>query len=165
MDKTIDWLKFAEAKNGAVLAVNCAILFGVLRLALSTEISNIFIIGYLVQAIIMLAASILVALLSFVPRLDAPFWVTFPSKPGEVNVLFFGHICTLSPKGYLENFYKINELSEGQFSKIDSQLSNQIVANSKIAYIKYTQFNYSIWLTISALLTPVGGLLIAKIKV
>jgi hypothetical protein len=164
-DKIIDWLKFAEAKNGAILAVNSAILFGVSRLAMTIEITSNYLLIYIILAIILLCSSILVALLSFVPRLEPPLWVSFPKKPEKVNILFFGHICSLTPKGYLEHFYKMNGLGQNQYSDIDNQLSNQIVANSKIAYIKYKQFNFSIWLTISALLTPFGALLIYKIRV
>jgi hypothetical protein len=164
-DKIIDWLKFAEAKNGAILAVNSAILFGISRLAISIDIVNNYLLIYIVLVIVLLASSILVALLSFVPRLDPPIWVSFPQKPEKVNILFFGHICSLTPKGYLEYFYKINGLGDNQYSDIDNQLSNQIVANSKIAYIKYKQFSFSIWLTIAAFLTPLGALLIYKIRV
>ena len=32
LKQVVDWLKFAEAKNGALVAVGCATIFGVLRL-------------------------------------------------------------------------------------------------------------------------------------
>ena len=165
LDKIVDWLKFAEAKNGAVLAINSAILFGVTRLAMATDITSNYLLIYIALAIVLLASSILVALLSFVPRLEPPLWVSFPQKPEKFNILFFGHICSCTPKSYLEYFYKMNEAPINQYCDSHNQLSNQIVTNSKIAYIKYKQFNFSIWLTISALLTPLGALLIYKIRV
>lgn len=40
LKQVIDWLKFAEAKNGALVALGCATIFGVLRLSLSIPIES-----------------------------------------------------------------------------------------------------------------------------
>ncbi len=45
-DKTTDWFKFSEAKNAEILAINSAILFGVVRLALSYKPSDTLLVAY-----------------------------------------------------------------------------------------------------------------------
>ena len=40
LKQIVDWLKFAEAKNGALVALGCATIFGVLRLYSSTSIES-----------------------------------------------------------------------------------------------------------------------------
>ena len=61
-----EWLKFAEAKNGALLGVDIAIIFGLLQV-ISDEISK----GWIYLAISFIGLSALSALLSFIPQLKA----------------------------------------------------------------------------------------------
>jgi hypothetical protein len=163
LDKSVDWLKFAEAKNGVILALNGAILFGISRLALGYTFDNKWLAYYALMAVGLLLVSILIALLSFIPRLEAPFWMSYPSKPDKFNVIFFGHICTTSVQDYLNKYYETLEIA-GVHSKLDNQFANQIVINSKVAFIKFKQFEIAIWFTIAALLTPVGAFILAKVK-
>lgn len=60
-------------------------------------------------------------------------------------------------------------LYSGDFKKsenytLELAYSNQIVVNSKIAYIKFKQFDVAIWFTVTALITPIGALFVASLK-
>lgn len=157
-----DWIKFAEAKNGALLAINCAIAFGIIRSLSGTQNLSDGLLCYALFVLIQLLGSLTLSLISLLPRINPPWWIKFPEKIDNENPLFFGSACKYSPKGYLN---LITEMTgESKFEKIHEHLSHQIVVNSKIAFIKYSQFNIAAWLLISAFLTPVGAYCLAKVK-
>ncbi|PNQ72850.1 hypothetical protein C1T31_10115 [Hanstruepera neustonica] len=149
-----EWLRFAEAKNAMIIALNGVVVFGVAQIIEFNFIKDIEILKwYLTIAFICLTFSTIVALLSFIPRLKqiAP---TFNLNPGKDNFLFFD---TLKDK-------KINEVIE--FYKTDDevqpyheQLADQIIVNSGIAKRKYDYFTFSCWITIAGIITPlIAGL-------
>jgi hypothetical protein len=162
LSDTNDWLKFAEAKNGAVLAINCAIAFGLIRLLQGAQNLNDGLFYYSIFVMTQLFGSLTLSLISLLPRTNPPWWVKFPEKNDIENPLFFGSACKYSPKDYLNLIREVTGNSEHE--KIHEHLSQQIVINSKIAFIKYSQFNKSAWLLISALLTPVGAYFLARVK-
>ncbi|WP_299775531.1 Pycsar system effector family protein [uncultured Pseudoteredinibacter sp.] len=157
-----DWLKFAEAKNGALLALNCALVFGVVRTLLGVDSlpNEVKYYGYFV--IVQLLGSLILSLLSILPRTTPPWWIRFPNKTENDNPLYFGDACKHSPKSYLNLI--LGELSISKHEKIHEHLSHQIVINSKIAFIKYSQFNKSAWLLVSAFLTPIGAYILLMVK-
>lgn len=163
LDRTNDWLKFAETKNGAFVALNSAIIFGVCRIFISIDQPSNYLMVYVSTAIFLLLVSVIVGLLSFMPKLTPPWGAKFPAKGTTTNIFYFGDISALTPATYLKEFYKACE-EQGSYSEIDNQYSKQIVINSKIAFIKYSQFNIVTWLTISALLTPLGAWLLSLVK-
>lgn len=163
LDRTNDWLKFAEAKNGAILVLNCAVLFGALQSLNKEAPPPLLMEWFLINLIFFLAAGILFSTASLISRLTPPLWIKFPERKAAPNILYFGDISSLSEDSYLAEYYKTLEI-QGKPSKLDSQYANQIVTNSKIAYIKYRLFNVSAWLTICAFLTPFGALYFYMIK-
>lgn len=157
-----DWLKFAEAKNGALLAINCGLAFGLIRLLSGAQDLSEVILYYSIFVLVQLFGSLTLALVSLLPRTTPPWWVKFPDKTEKENPLFFGSACKYSPLGYLN---LINEMTgDKNTEEIHEHLSNQIVINSKIAFIKYSQFNIAAWLLISAFLTPIGVYFLARVK-
>ena len=80
LKQIVDWLKFAEAKNGALVAVGCAIIFGVLRLYSSFSIESVLVTLYVASFTIFVAAAIVISLTSFIPRVAPPFWIKMPNK-------------------------------------------------------------------------------------
>jgi hypothetical protein len=160
LKQVIDWLKFAEAKNGALVAVGCAVIFGSFRVYSTLSVENSFIIVYLVCIIVFVAASVIIALTSFVPRMTPPFWIQMPPKEAGDNPLFFGHACKYSKSTYLDLF---NRHVDGHVSDeviLELALCDQIVNNSKISYIKYRMFGSAVLLFIAGVLTPVGALVL-----
>jgi hypothetical protein len=161
--RTDDWLRFAEAKNGVLLALNCAIAVGLLQVVGTLESPSRWISLAAAHSLILLFAAITLGAASFVPRLTPPWFTTFPRRPAQTNILYFGDICTHNAQSYLVDFYDCLDV-QGAFSKLDSQYAGQIVTNSKIAYIKYAQFNITAFFTLSALLTPAGAALYYRVK-
>lgn len=164
LDRTNDWLKFAEAKNGALLVLNCAVLFGALQsLGNSGSSAPLLLDWFVINLIFFLAAGIIFSASSLIPRLTAPSWIRFPKSKGTPNIFYFGDISSLSEETFLAEYYKAVGIQK-EPSRLDLQYANQIVANSKIAYVKYRQFNVSAWLTICAFLTPVGALCLYMVR-
>lgn len=164
LDKTlgrvIDWLKFAEAKNGALVAVGCAVLFGAFRVVSSLEIVSNYLEIYIVLYSLLIAASVVISLMSFIPRLEPPFWIRIGKKSNNDNPLFFGHACKYSKVSYLEIFDDYYGPSVEVAQKMETAICDQIVNNSKIAFIKYRMFNSAVFLFLAGILTPIGALLI-----
>lgn len=155
LDRTNEWLKFAEAKNGAILVLNTAILFGVAQSLNSQDVMPDFVKWYAIEAMVFLFAAIVFSTISLIPRLTPPLWMRFPSAKDSPNIFYFGDICSLTPESFLNTYYNVLGITN-KSSKLDFQCTNQIITNSKIAYIKYLQFNISAWFTLCAFLTPIG---------
>ncbi|HAT3978648.1 TPA: hypothetical protein KLD78_001525 [Legionella pneumophila] len=156
--RTDEWLKYGEAKNGALLALCGAFTFGLLQNPCKLMGVHWLIDAAFILMLILLVVSMVICLSSFLPKLTPP-WVNFNHSPNDINILYFGDICCLTPQTFLSTYYDKVDKKES-FSKEDSQYAKQIVVNSKIAYIKHTQFKIAAWLTMCALITPVGALLL-----
>jgi len=150
-----NWLKFAEAKNGALIALNSAMIFGLVRAMMNNK--NLYIESYVNCMIFLLVVSIVMAILSFIPKLKYPY-IKFDIPSKNDNLLYFGDVSKYSEEEYSKKLMKIIEKSEND--KLDKFYIQQIVINSKITYIKYKQFEIAVWFTLSALLTPIGALLL-----
>lgn len=164
LEQVVDWLKYAEAKNGALLAIAGATLFGGTRTFNSLTDISALLNSYFVCFSLFVIASIILALSSFIPRLSPPFWIKFPEKKLTDNPLYFGHACKYDNQEYLELIASLTESSSSEFSKIDNALCSQIVINSKIAYIKYGMFTTAVFLFLASILTPLGALIIYIFK-
>ena len=164
LKQVIDWLKFAEAKNGALIAVGCATIFGVFRMYTSLNEVNGLITYYVITFLTLTAASVVLSLMSFIPRMDPPFWISMPEKLDTDNPLFFGHACKYSKRTYLDLFNKYIESSASNSLNIESAISDQIVNNSRIAFIKFSIFGSAVFLFLAGILTPVGALFLYWVK-
>lgn len=160
LKQAVDWLKFAEAKNGALVAVGCATIFGVLRLYSSFSIESDLITLYVASFILFVATSIIISLTSFIPRIKPPFWIKMPDKDEGDNPLFFGHACKYSKRTYLALFNRYSELNSNQESQLELIFCDQIVNNSKISFIKYRVFSSAVFLFLAGVLTPLGALVL-----
>ena len=162
LSKVNDWIKFAEAKNAANTAFCSASIFGLTRITLGIESINIFLKCYLVFIIILLAISLSLSLMSFIPSLKIP-WLHIGKREKDDNLLYFGHACKYNGSKYLDFLYN-NKPHKSDNYEIEISYSNQIVINSKIAYIKYKQFDMAMWFTLTAIISPVGYLIAIYMK-
>jgi len=162
--QVIDWLKFAETKNGSLVAVGFVTIFGAFRIYASLDEPNYITLFYTLSFMLFTAAAVVLSLLSFIPRVVPPYWVKFPKKLSGDNPFFFGHICKYSKSSYLELFNKHTDIASCDSVKVELALCDQIVNNSKIAYIKYSVFNSAIYFFLAGILTPFGALLLFFIK-
>lgn len=159
-----DWLKFAEAKNGALIAVGCAVIFGVLRFHSSLSAESNFVAIYMGSFTIFIAAAIVISLVSFVPRMAPPFWIEMPEIDKNDNPLFFGHACKYSKGKYLELFNDHVDGAVSSASKLELALCDQIVNNSRIGFIKYRMFGSAVFLFLAGVLTPLGALILYWVR-
>ena len=157
-----DWVKFGEAKNAANIAFCSAGSFMFIRMLVSNSDINLVFTSYTVFSIALLSISFLISLISFVPKLKAP-WVKLGKREEKDNLLYFGDAHKYSASQYLSKLY-LGRPNESKAYELEEAYAHQIVVNSKIAYIKFKQFDTAIWFTISAIVTPLGALLISKMR-
>ncbi|EMK6556915.1 hypothetical protein B4939_13015 [Vibrio cholerae] len=152
LSKVNDWIKFAEAKNAANVAFCSASIWALLRMIGSGDnIVGAFLI-YIYVCVAMLSIGLCLSFVSFIPKLSSP-WISLPEKHENDNLLFFGAACKYSGESYLKKLY------DGKIEKIENyalerMYAEQIVINSKVAWIKFKQFDIAIAFTLSAILTP-----------
>lgn len=157
-----EWLKFAEAKNAALIAFCGAGIWGILQLVKDTnKLTDYKII--LLCVMLTLMASLIVSLFSFVARKsNSDKTKTKIENPSELNLLFFGHISKLDSQDYLEALYKKygEQKDFSSCSSYEIDLANQIVINAEIAMVKCTRFNQSVAILFCGLLLSTIGLIV-----
>lgn len=157
LSKTNDWIKFAEAKNAANIILCSGVVFSIVQ-KIDIKDANIYVETYFLCVTVLLLISLIISLLSFVPKLKMP-WIHMGNKSDDDNFIYFGHAYKYSARDYLSLINSDNKFPIEK-TKVEIAYSNQIVTNSKIAYIKFKQFDIAVWYTISAIVTPLGTLLI-----
>jgi len=161
LDKTLskvnEWLRFAETKNGALIGGVCAVMFGIQKAVSDITALPAWLALYIASFFICCTIALIISLLSFLPRLKAPFWLDADAIKSTDNPFFFGHACKYSGYTYLK-LLNIKGAPEDQ--KVAEYFAEQIINNSKIAVGKYAMFSAAAWCFLAAILTPVGSLLI-----
>lgn len=143
-----EWLKFAEAKNGALLVADIAILFGVFSLL--NESSGQRVLIHL--AIPLVIVSTTSSLVSFLPQLKV-FSFTSKKRTGKkASLIFYGHIAEYEPQSYVEALHAESGAEPAAIVSIEVDYAQQIIINSRIAVRKYLCFKVGLWLTVLALL-------------
>ena len=157
LSKANDWLKFAEAKNGVLIAVVCTVIFGIYKAVSDLENIHIFMVIYLISFFLFCLIALIISMLSFIPQLKPPFWLTVEERKENDNPFFFGHARKYNKCTYL----KLLNISD---STLNMLLADQIIINSKIAFMKYEMFSGAAWCFLSAFLTPIGALFVMMLK-
>ena len=158
-----EWVRFAEGKNAALLVADGAAVFGIFQVHAGRDL-HWAIDLYSVVAITLLVASAAICLVSFVPELRIS-WSSSPKQTSpKDNLLFYGHIANYSPREYLESLCRQSNTSVESLGQIQEYYAEQIVVNSRIARAKYRCFNSAVFLTLSAILTPVLVPIIYKLR-
>jgi len=160
--KVNEWIKFAEAENAANIAFCSASVFAITRTVSTSDGINSFIAGYLAFVVLFLMIALLISLMSFVPKLQPP-WLHINERKKDDNFLFFGHACKYNASSYLDLAYSGKKHKSENYD-IEVAYSSQIVINSKIAHIKFKQFEIAIWFTVAAIATPIGAILLWLLK-
>lgn len=164
-----EWLKFAEEKNAALVALNLVLIFGATAALTQNDVTiPKYISYYLYSLIVFNGLGLVIALCSFWPQTqiedvlrkkieDFPFK---KSEPGN-SVLFYGHIIDYNPETYLAKLREFCNKEEDEYTGLELDYASQIVINSKIAFRKYRYFKAALFCTISALLTPIVSIPLA----
>lgn len=148
---TNDWLKFAEAKCATLLAGNIAVIFGIAQATQDYAINH-FLQFFLVATTAQLAVSSIFLLVSLIPSLEIKAFLPKPQR--SENLIYFSNIVGYTPYEYVKAVKKASLNSE-KITDYEIMLAEQIINNAKIAARKYSLFKISIWLTTSALATPI----------
>lgn len=154
-----EWLRFAEAKNAAIIALS-SVLLSVIT-PWSPELENTVFAWYLWVAFFGVGLALIIALVSFLPFTDRnPFLTRLVQEKtavGEKNWTFFGDIAssdfdefTLALKARGENLEDVNT----------REIAEQIYINSRICTFKLNLFKFCVFVIIGALFTPIVAFLI-----
>ncbi|WP_028465658.1 Pycsar system effector family protein [Nisaea denitrificans] len=161
LSRAIDFLKFAEAKNGAVVTLSSAWAFACISLQASNlELTSWLKIALQISIPFALLAT-LVSLFSFDPRLAIKSKSNSKNIP---NLLFFGDISRVGYKEFKELIrdYYMPDHSRSYTDKYIDDLLNQVHENSIIAIRKFRFFQISVtFLSVSILIVfifPILGL-------
>ena len=158
-----DWLKYAEAKSATLIAGNSGLIWGLEAVSKSYELSVLLKVCLLVS-VSLCVASLVVCLLSIIPALSMPWNVKPEGKTDNDNLLYFADIAKYSPLTFLRGLENKLGLQHVEYTGYQKDISSQIIVNSVIANAKYKNFQIAIWLTLSALITPIGALVILLIR-
>jgi|Deesub1362A_J573_1020465.scaffolds.fasta_scaffold04695_5 hypothetical protein len=155
LDLVNQWLKFAEAKNAALLAANSTIAFALLKSLQQFGSLPLWLNIYVYIAIALLFISAALSLLSFIPKTHIP-WIASTRRPAiEDNLLFYGHIAAYDAKSYLKALYRETGADKIEPSGLEEDYAEQIIINSRISLAKYRLFAAGACITLSAILTPI----------
>ncbi|MFN5955443.1 MAG: hypothetical protein ACK6A9_11085 [Dolichospermum sp.] len=165
-----EWLKFAEAKNGVLLAFSgAAITATITLLATAQNIPNSLNFGLLLTTILLCICA-LICSLSFLPKtnLDDLLWLrdrrnkkSNSQNPIEDNFWYFGHLQKYKPdellevlnQPYFNSKLDIAKLADKKEYKEYKDIAAQITINAEIAFLKFEVFKYAIKVLIASILT------------
>lgn len=165
-----EWLKFAEAKNGILLAFSgAAITATITILATAQNIPNSLKIGLLLTTIFLCICS-LICSLSFLPKTNLERVVWLRNRPPKTanytkkdsdNFWFFGHLQKYNSIELLDalNQHYFDGQLNTPYKKEYEDIAGQITVNSEIAFLKFQIFTYAIYtLIFSILVIPLSVL-------
>ena len=158
-----EWLKFAEEKNAAIIIFNLSSIFGAAHIITQAKtVIPQLILLYLYWLIVLNTLGLSVALFSFWPKTLSLFDNYYDCKKLEKldNTLYYGYIKCCEPKSYITRLCNSLQKEGEENSSFESNYAIQIVINSRVAFRKYRYFKAALILTINAILTPIGYILL-----
>lgn len=152
--RTIDFVKFGEAKNAALLTFTSAWILASANVAIGEVAQDHFAVRIGLQfGVPLLGFAAFLALVSFLPRTDLKALKGHWNPNPKNNYLYFGHLGDFaSDELHLRlasRFLTIGQSGLNQDYLDD--LGCQIVVNAKIASTKFMLFGWGVRITILAL--------------
>lgn len=159
-----DWLKFAEAKNGVLIAFNGAAIWGVLQ--------NLSIIGGISERLILptqiflfcALIGIIVSFFSFMPALTLSKKALKAIDKAIVkdhSVIFFRDVGKFNADDYLKILHTRSEGKKSdELNSFLLDIGNQIIANSRNTWLKYRMFFWALNITLVGMIIPIPFLLV-----
>lgn len=144
---------FAEAKNGALLTLNFALVAGMVAISGETIAWQWRLYMFIVGSALGLAG--LVAIVSFLPRLTP---IRDESRRDGGNVAFTGDIAMMGSKGFLLTLQSKMGVSV-EPTPYCWDLAEQTYVNARIAAVKYRRFRLATWITIIGIILPTGWII------
>lgn len=140
-----DMTRFGEAKNTGLVALNVGLLISVF--VNFPKISPFVYPEVLIIAAILFCSSILSSLFSLFPVTQN--LMLDKMRVEDPNLYFFGDLSQIDTETFVANFRK--EDPEFTPGKMQVDLINQILINSRIAKSKFKYFKYSLTLTMTGI--------------
>lgn len=147
------WLTYAEAKNGALLGLNIAVICAIFALEGPIQLWN-------ATLIVILLVATVISMFSFCPNLKSANDQQAANNRAQSsngaraeNLLFYGDIAKIeSPGKYLKKLFDIyyDNLDIGQASQIEKDYVEEIWINSRITVRKYHNFRLALMLDLLA---------------
>ncbi|MBS9393835.1 MAG: hypothetical protein HEQ29_12015 [Dolichospermum sp. LBC05a] len=171
-----EWLKFAEAKNGVLLAFSgAAITATITLLATAQNIPNSLNFGLLLTTIFLCICA-LICSLSFLPKtnLEDLLWLrdrqnkkSHSQDPIKDNFWYFGHLQKYKPDELLEVLNEPYFKGSVDITKVEykeyKDIAAQITINAEIAFLKFEVFTYAIKVLIASILIIPCSMLISLV--
>ena len=175
-----EWLKFAEAKNGVLLAFSGAAITATITLLVTAQnIPHSLNFGLLLTTILLCICA-LICSLSFLPKtnLDDLLWLrdrrnkkSNSQDPIEDNFWYFGHLQKYKPdellevlnKPYFNSKLDIAKLADKKEYKEYKDIAAQITINAEIAFLKFEVFKYAIKVLIASILIIPSSMVISLV--
>lgn len=170
LQRAIDFLKFAEAKNAALLTISSAWVIAIITLIASGKLLPGGLNTAVYFVLLLAICSGMLAMISFLPRTNLSWFLGGKkSGPHANNLLYYGDISTLPLKTFEQDIRERYFPTEKQDLRNDyiHDLIVQISVNSQITIRKLKLFRYGITLIFFAaliLLMPVLGIAIKMVK-
>lgn len=136
-----EWLKFAEAKHAGLIVFNAGLVVGIL--SSYQNIHTCLFKPVVLIGMICFGLSIFLSIISLFPVTQNIFFnrkeITNP------NIYFFGHLANMSKDDFVNELQNVD--ANYQDNRLDADLINQILINSRITTSKYLIFKYASYLT------------------
>ena len=162
-----DWLKFAEAKNLAVLTLSAAACSAVIAFLTSSQIASASLKTALFVSVCLFALSCITSLLSFTPRTSQKklldLFVDWGQPSDNDNLYFYGDLGKYRNAVDLARKYQAifapDSDANAKLSPAHTQLANQMIVNSRIVVYKLRLFLIAMLLAILAVTIILGTLI------
>lgn len=158
-----DWLKFAEAKNGALVVFNSTVLIASVQMVAERLPDHPAGHLYLGSLWVFVGAGLVIALFSFLPSTAIPLLGAGERRAERDNLLFFGDIKKYAPADLMDAIRARYAFETPPDARWERDVCEQIVINARITTWKYTCFRVAMWATLYGLLTPVLGAFVGGI--
>lgn len=144
---------YAETKLGVIIAFNTAFLIGIVSIMSDQEKLINY---YLIFVMLMNCFSLFFAFAGLIAKKRN----THVSKNNSEtkNYYYYKYVAQLHENEFLENISRDYNLIQSN-SKLEQDLSNQIVVLARNAERKFYSFNIALKFTIVSLITPIGLLI------
>jgi hypothetical protein len=166
LDRVIDWLKFAEAKNTAAVGLSSTALGVIVTFLIAGPAAPTLAGVGLAIGAVTLMVSLMLAVASFLPSTNLEKHLLGErEEPGAGdNLLFYGHLARYEPRALcraIATHYFEAEPDDIVLSKLAIDLAGQIVTNSRITVRKLALFRYSLLLFGFGVLIAAAGMALA----
>ncbi|MTJ08660.1 hypothetical protein [Anabaena sp. UHCC 0204] len=171
-----EWLKFAEAKNGILLAFSGAAITATITLLVTAQnIPNSLNFGLLLTTILLCICS-LICSLSFLPKINLERSLYFQNRRNKKlnsqrskddNFWYFGDLQKYKADELLEALNKPYFQGSVDITKEEykeyKDIAAQITINAEIAFLKFEVFTYAIKVLIASILVIPCSMLISLV--